>query len=286
MSIRASNWAKTVRAGSPAKKCVLMILAEHCDQWGFTWAGQQLIANEAEVNRRSVQRYVVELAEQGVLAIYQAREQDGRKRNLYRLMFQPAPKDELPDHHPMSLGKYKLLRGPDIDRVDDEPRDNLPGGHATVDAPPCDTECKTMRHLVSHEPYRTVLEPQGESPPLIPPQAGADRQLTITERRRTKRGTRLSEDWTPSEDDVEFARERGLDPTEIQNEADRFRDYWIAKAGAQATKLDWAATWRNWIRLEVKQRPPARAGPKRRRGDNDLMNAFGGLRREIEGVKR
>jgi hypothetical protein len=27
-----------------------------------------------------------------------------------------------------------------------------------------------------------------------------------------------------------------------------FRDYWIAKPGKDGTKLDWFATWRNWIR--------------------------------------
>jgi nicotinamide mononucleotide adenylyltransferase len=34
----------------------------------------------------------------------------------------------------------------------------------------------------------------------------------------------------------------------IKSTADQFRDYWIAKAGAGATKLDWEATWRNWVR--------------------------------------
>lgn len=27
-----------------------------------------------------------------------------------------------------------------------------------------------------------------------------------------------------------------------------FRDHWIAKPGADALKLDWSATWRNWCR--------------------------------------
>jgi uncharacterized protein YdaU (DUF1376 family) len=30
----------------------------------------------------------------------------------------------------------------------------------------------------------------------------------------------------------------------------RFRDYWIAKPGKDGTKLDWQATWRNWVRNE------------------------------------
>jgi hypothetical protein len=31
-------------------------------------------------------------------------------------------------------------------------------------------------------------------------------------------------------------------------ETDQFRDYWQAKSGKDATKLDWPATWRTWMR--------------------------------------
>ena len=31
---------------------------------------------------------------------------------------------------------------------------------------------------------------------------------------------------------------------------DCFRDYWVAKTGQAATKRDWFATWRNWVRRE------------------------------------
>ena len=29
---------------------------------------------------------------------------------------------------------------------------------------------------------------------------------------------------------------------------DQFRDYWIAQGGQKGAKLDWTATWRNWVR--------------------------------------
>jgi uncharacterized protein YdaU (DUF1376 family) len=38
---------------------------------------------------------------------------------------------------------------------------------------------------------------------------------------------------------------------------DRFRDYWIAIPGKDGEKLDWFATWRNWVR---KEKPGARNG--------------------------
>jgi len=53
----------------------------------------------------------------------------------------------------------------------------------------------------------------------------------------------LPDDWR------EFCRtERpGLNPDIVFA---RFRDYWIAQPGAKGRKLDWSATWRNWVRNE------------------------------------
>lgn len=66
---------------------------------------------------------------------------------------------------------------------------------------------------------------------------------------KRSKGTRLSKDWQPTEKMVEFCRaERpDLNPIEV---SDRFRDYWIAQAGSKGVKLDWDATWRNWVRNE------------------------------------
>lgn len=67
------------------------------------------------------------------------------------------------------------------------------------------------------------------------------------------RGTRLSDDWKPSEDDVAYAAAARMPATLIALEAQKFKNYWNAKAGAGATKRDWSATWRNWI-LNVLER--------------------------------
>lgn len=65
----------------------------------------------------------------------------------------------------------------------------------------------------------------------------------------SNRGSRLPEDWAPSSDDLAYCREHrpDLDPRSV---AEDFRDYWTAKTGTGATKLDWSATWRTWVRKE------------------------------------
>ena len=70
---------------------------------------------------------------------------------------------------------------------------------------------------------------------------------------KAKNGTRLPADWTLPADWAAWAKteRQDLNPAEV---ADRFADHWRAKPGKDGRKLDWLATWRNWVRGE-------RAGP-------------------------
>ena len=68
-----------------------------------------------------------------------------------------------------------------------------------------------------------------------------------------KKAGRLSDDWKPDKQYWEAAQ---LIKPDMNQEwfiqvAHKFKDYWIAKSGKDATKADWLATWRNWIRREV-----------------------------------
>lgn len=64
---------------------------------------------------------------------------------------------------------------------------------------------------------------------------------------------RLPKDWTLPTDWIQTATEIGLPVGAVQTEAAKFRDYWCAKSGKDATKLDWLATWRNWCRNAVER---------------------------------
>lgn len=72
---------------------------------------------------------------------------------------------------------------------------------------------------------------------------------------KTATAKRLPADWTPSDDDIAFckAKRPDLDANDV---AERFRDHWIAQPGAKGRKLDWSATWRNWVRNEKRQNAP------------------------------
>lgn len=86
----------------------------------------------------------------------------------------------------------------------------------------------------------------------------------------TKRATRLPPDWELPPLWREWAaRERpDLNPDDT---AARFRDYWVAKPGSAGTKLDWQATWRNWVRDERAQAPrPSTRAPVIEARNRDL----------------
>jgi hypothetical protein len=63
------------------------------------------------------------------------------------------------------------------------------------------------------------------------------------------RGGRLPSDWQPSELLRAWASKERAD-LDIPTTVEKFRDYWVAAAGSKGVKLDWEATFRNWVRAE------------------------------------
>lgn len=88
------------------------------------------------------------------------------------------------------------------------------------------------------------------------------------------RGTRLASDWKPPPEFIAWAVEHEhLTEEEAFREADQFRDYWLARSGREAAKLDWFATWRNRVR-DVAGR--IRAGRGARDGGRRTLDAIAG----------
>jgi hypothetical protein len=99
---------------------------------------------------------------------------------------------------------------------------------------------------------KAFLERGGSPDGAVALVAGMERAFNRLPARKTPeksscRGTRLTADWQPSQSDTEFAIGRGLHCSQVAAEAEKFRNYWLAKGGQAAAKRDWPATWRNWI---------------------------------------
>lgn len=78
-----------------------------------------------------------------------------------------------------------------------------------------------------------------------------------------KRGTRIPEPFMLTTEMREWA---ATETPTVDAEAStrRFVDYWRAETGAKASKLDWVATWRNWLRRDADSKKPNRLTPTER----------------------
>ena len=108
----------------------------------------------------------------------------------------------------------------------------VPAGH------PAGQDAESPRE--SHRPVPTRPDP---SRPTSPNGEGT---VAVRDPAR-KRATRIPEGFTPSPEVIEAMRAE-CPRVDLEAENRKFVDYWSAKAGKDATKLDWDATWRNWIR--------------------------------------
>ena len=71
--------------------------------------------------------------------------------------------------------------------------------------------------------------------------------ITHNTKDKNKRGTRLAQDWFLTKSLGEWASQERPD-IDVRQVAEQFKDYWVAQPGQKGVKLDWDATWRNWVR--------------------------------------
>ena len=194
MSVRATTWAFGQRVGSPMAKLVLLSLADHHnDETGTDpFPAIETIAAETEMNERSVRRHLDALEAAGLIA----RRARGRGK-AYGLSL-PLKPDTESGEAPSSLPTTpdSVSRTPD-----------------SVSATP-DSLSKT--------PDTESTEPEGTN---------SNRKGTgVKARTRADRATRLSDDWQPSQADINFARKEGLDDGHIQRIADRVAVFFVTQA--------------------------------------------------------
>ena len=71
--------------------------------------------------------------------------------------------------------------------------------------------------------------------------------VTSNHIKENKRGTRLAKEFLFPGEWLAFCKQERPDLQPVQT-FEKFKDYWISQAGQKGVKLDWFATWRNWVR--------------------------------------
>jgi hypothetical protein len=104
---------------------------------------------------------------------------------------------------------------------------------------------------------RVTLHRAKRNVTVTPPDTEADTETEeianaisiVQDKPAKKRGCRLPIAWQPTFDD-----HKDYQPDIVVRELARFRDYWATVPGAKGVKLDWDATWRNWMRKATETR--------------------------------
>lgn len=147
-------------------------------------------------------------------------------------------------------------------------REYFPGGGSAVDYiltdPSVANDGEPVRRPDLVERDVSAGEP-GDGEPAAPSSSLEDQKKNkipsgSTRAPRSAAGTRIAEDFEPTtEMRAWFAAEQLGQVIDGRTEHAKFVDYWLGVPGAKGRKLDWAATWRVWMRSAA-DRAPRRPG--------------------------
>lgn len=122
------------------------------------------------------------------------------------------------------------------------PTPNPSGNPSGIPTPDLPGERGVVTAVSRDSPFPVPLSPDPVEPAPPAPR----------EARETKRATRLPDDFAVTDEMKAWFAEHcpGVDGP---GQTEKFIDYWRAKPGKDGTKLDWTATWRNWMRTAAER---------------------------------
>lgn len=262
MSHQAVAWAlKQPVSHSPAK-FVLVVLAHHVNAnaarpWN-AYASVTLVAQETGQNRKTVLENLRRLVEQGYLV--DSGERVGATGRI------PVWNLTEPSNSP-ETGTIEQSQNRDHSTVPNlGPFNGTETGTITANSPNSGTvtpaeQSQNRDHFEVGE--TRVMVPNSPTEQEIKEVVGttSEKSSSVVEKLpkpASTRGSRLPTTWVLPRS-WGLAAQRlcpGLTADRIREIAEEFRDYWVALPGAKACKLDWEATWRNWVRKEGRNAMP------------------------------
>jgi DNA-binding transcriptional ArsR family regulator len=241
MSHDATAWARTQKTGSTSAKFILMLLADYAGTDYSCWPSVAKLAEVAEMGESTVRAATKLLAEAGLIRVFYRHRSSGlRRTSRYQLLIDGTATAE-PDADDWSRQRQ-------ISAEDDRQEPAVDGADLSA----------SVRQDLADIP---IKEPSLKNEPsVVTP--GAE---------RAARATRVPENFMPDEKMRAWFLEEQL-PAVIDGKREhaRFMDYWLGCPGVRGKKVDWPATWRNWMREAAD-----RAGRSGRRPGNALAPVSG-----------
>lgn len=104
MSMRLMVKAMSLKIGNPARKLVLLKLADNANDEGFCFPSYQYIADACEISKRSAINHIDELIETGYVSKKARKDNDGQSSNMYQLHLEKGSENS-------ALGGVQNLHG-------------------------------------------------------------------------------------------------------------------------------------------------------------------------------
>ena len=234
---------KRLQGQSHNATIVYLVLASMADSEGICRASRSTLSKYAKLSESSIQRAIKELKECGLMQCKQRRReiQGGMAGTQISNEYVLKQENVL---HPWGLG---VKKGGVRETAATGSQGTTPGSERPSTLVHSDPGAGSQGTTI--EIHKGNIKE--EVPPFIPPQRSKPKS--------SSRGSRLPAGWSPPQEGIDFALEK-IGRDRAREELLKFRDYWSAQPGARGVKLNWLATWRNWVRKasERSQQPPRR----------------------------
>jgi len=177
------------------------------------------------------------------------------------------------DQKRLAKERAKALEISDKRRDAVQQRNDRKGNKPPATGPQDDNKSPT--NVGSNEDTRALSRDNSHSSPFHSEETSSLRSevgaASAAPKPKSVRASRLPADWQPDPDQRQYALDQGVDPG---REAENFREYWLSKAGQNATKTDWGLTWRTWVRRSAERGSQGQRGgfptaDDRRRASDD-----------------
>lgn len=219
---------------TPSAKIVYLVIDLHANRRSkVSFPGEKLIADESALSVRCVRDCIGALEAGGWLRV----ERRKGRHHRYVVLDPPTP------------AKSAAA----------EPRQNLPQGAAksAAEQEPR-TRTTSTGSTVATQPTNPPRSSRAQARRGTATAAKREQPRTVTD----SRGTRLPDPF-PGDDEqrrqmLDWLAEQGIPNDFAREQLAAFVDYWRALPGPRGRKIDWVATWRNWMRRAWGERRTSR----------------------------
>lgn len=251
MAVEVVVWVFTHSRSKNAERLVMLAVADACRKPDGTgaWLSNAALRAKTNLSERAVQLAVARCEEHGELRVERGRGRGGVNRFAVTMTAGRGTPENPAESAPLQETPQNLRPAESaVNRTDEDTQANPQN--------PADSAPNPRRRKGAESAPGTVSTKKPSS------------KVSSTARNDTRRGTRIPADFRATTDMITWAREHT--PGVGAAETAAFIDHFTAAPGVRGSKVDWQATWRNWMRRAQKD-----FDARTRRADNGAFRANG-----------